>query len=504
MGEAKYIYFTCLNSNSMSMEDSITYEANKKVVHYGSLEEKERSKSGSPAPTSSVNINVGSGETIAIEDSLSSKTRDDLIQEFERKKRSRQVVVSTDDGEVKRNLRQIGEPICLFGEGPADRRERLRNLLSILGDDAIKRKYADEPKPQEASVPKEETTWYHEGPPALKEARRWLTEYSLPRARDRLLKERSDANLPEPTKLARLQEVQRLAKNLAPHCSQIGDERPISHCAFSPNDKLLATGSWSGLCKLWDVPGCEAVRTLRGHNAQVGCIEFHPQATLTQDPAGICIASCAHDGSVKLWNLENEEPIADIEGHAPFRVSRLSWHPSGRFLGTACHDQSWRLWDLEACEEILHQEGHSLAASGGLDAYGRIWDLRTGRCIMFLQGHLKSILSVDFSANGFHIATASEDNSAKIWDLRQRKNVYTIPAHNNLLTHVKYEKSEGKYLLTASYDSKAKMWMNPGWTPLKTLEGHESKIMGIDVTNDGKFLVTSSYDRTFKLWTPEL
>ena len=89
------------------MEDSITYEANKKVVHYGSLEEKERSKSGSPAPTSSVNINVGSGETIAIEDSLSSKTRDDLIQEFERKKRSRQVVVSTDDGEVKRNLRQV-------------------------------------------------------------------------------------------------------------------------------------------------------------------------------------------------------------------------------------------------------------------------------------------------------------------------------------------------------------------------------------------------------------
>ena len=65
---------------------------------------------------------------------------------------------------------------------------------------------------------------------------------------------------------------------------------------------------------MWDVPSCEAVRTLRGHNAQVGCIEFHPQATLSQDPAGICIASCAHDGSVKLWNLENDEPIADIEG----------------------------------------------------------------------------------------------------------------------------------------------------------------------------------------------
>ena len=51
---------------------------------------------------------------------------------------------------------------------------------------------------------------------------------------------------------------------------------------------------------------------------------------------------------------------------------------------------------------------------------------------------------VDFSPNGYHVATASEDNSAKVWDLRQRKNLYTIPAHNNLLTHVKYEKSEGE------------------------------------------------------------
>ena len=69
-------------------------------------------------------------------------------------------------------FKQIGEPICLFGEGPADRRERLRNLLSILGGDAIKRKYADEPKPKETEQKKEDSTWYHEGPADLKEARR--------------------------------------------------------------------------------------------------------------------------------------------------------------------------------------------------------------------------------------------------------------------------------------------------------------------------------------------
>ena len=48
--------------------------------------------------------------------------------------------MSTDDAEVKANLRQLAEPICLFGEGPAERRERLRMLISKLSDDEIAQK----------------------------------------------------------------------------------------------------------------------------------------------------------------------------------------------------------------------------------------------------------------------------------------------------------------------------------------------------------------------------
>ena len=58
------------------------------------------------------------------------RDRQALLEEFERRKRARQINVSTDDEEVKRNLRQLEEPICLFGEGPADRRSRLRDLLA--------------------------------------------------------------------------------------------------------------------------------------------------------------------------------------------------------------------------------------------------------------------------------------------------------------------------------------------------------------------------------------
>merc|ERR1719481_891490 len=40
----------------------------------------------------------------------------ELLEEFERKKKVRAINVSTNDLDVKSDLRQLGEPICLFGE----------------------------------------------------------------------------------------------------------------------------------------------------------------------------------------------------------------------------------------------------------------------------------------------------------------------------------------------------------------------------------------------------
>ncbi|XP_008400846.1 U4/U6 small nuclear ribonucleoprotein Prp4 [Poecilia reticulata] len=139
----------------------------------------------------------------------------------------------------------------------------------------------------------------------------------------------------------------------------------------------------------------------------------------------------------------------------------------------------------------------------GLDAFGRVWDLRTGRCVVFLEGHLKEIYSVHFSPNGHHLATGSGDNTCKVWELRNRKCLYTVPAHQNLLSSVRFQPSDGHFLVTGAYDNTAKIWSHPGWMPLKTLAGHEGKVMGVDVSPDGKLIATCSYDRTFKLWLSE-
>lgn len=66
---------------------------------------------------------VSTGETLELEDRVSERQQEALAA-FERRRRARQITVSTDDAEVKAGLRALGEPITLFGEGPADRRER--------------------------------------------------------------------------------------------------------------------------------------------------------------------------------------------------------------------------------------------------------------------------------------------------------------------------------------------------------------------------------------------
>ncbi|XP_011407726.2 PREDICTED: U4/U6 small nuclear ribonucleoprotein Prp4-like, partial [Amphimedon queenslandica] len=177
------------------------------------------------------------------------------------------------------------------------------------------------------------------------------------------------------------------------------------------------------------------------------------------------------------------------------------------------YDKSWRLIDLEYNTEILHQEGHSrsvydiqfhtdggLVGTSGMDSCARIWDLRSGKCLMVLQGHLNNVLSVDFSPNGYHFITGSDDHSVRVWELRRRRCIYQLPAHTNLVSKLKFERNRGDFFVSSSYDNTAKIWGHPGWTPLQTLAGHESKVMCVDLSPDQQYIATGSFDRTFKLW----
>ena len=56
----------------------------------------------------------------------------DVLAQFSRKRKAAAIAVPTDDARVRQRLRELAEPITLFGERPEDRRDRLRELLYKL------------------------------------------------------------------------------------------------------------------------------------------------------------------------------------------------------------------------------------------------------------------------------------------------------------------------------------------------------------------------------------
>ncbi|GAA5857440.1 hypothetical protein JCM8547_009274 [Rhodosporidiobolus lusitaniae] len=462
-----------------------------------------------------------------------------LLSELDRKKLARKIALPTNDGQVRQLLRELGEPITLFGEGPADRRDRLRELIAkarLEKGEAMEVDEEEEESSDEEEEEKEEE-FYTEGSAALKKARRDMAEYSIPRARKRLARQRLDSTVP----LARLMDVRKaIFSNLASFTnlgSQIGDNRAISALRFSPDSSMLLTGSWTGQAKLWSVPACKEIRVLKGHKERIGGVAWHPQATLSQSASSVNFATSGADAEIRLWGLEGDSSLSTLTGHES-RVCRIAFHPSGRYLGSASYDGTWRLWDVATSQELLLQEGHSkevyalafqqdgaLVASGGLDAIARVWDLRSGRTAMVLSGHSRDILSIDFSPNGYQVATGSNDDTIRCWDLRMHQAIATIPAHKSAVSDLKFfqapaSSSAEAYPLTATprafqqfpvfngsggegvkkEENPDDVSMDKDEKPLENGAGGDDKP---DFPASGSFLVSSGYDGFVKVWSAD-
>jgi U4/U6 small nuclear ribonucleoprotein PRP4 len=155
----------------------------------------------------------------------------------------------------------------------------------------------------------------------------------------------------------------------------------------------------------------------------------------------------------------------------------------------------------------FHGDG-SLVATGDLGGLGRVWDLRSGKSVFTMKNHTRQLLSLDWSPNGYHVASGSEDATCAIWELRQQRLLYVVPAHASLVSHVKYSPGSGEVLATASFDKTIKLWSSRNWEPLSTLKGHEARVTGLGLfpeslsglPTQGFFCVSAAFDRTVKVW----
>ncbi|KIW65317.1 hypothetical protein PV04_07588 [Phialophora macrospora] len=465
-----------------------------------------------------------------------------ILSQFDRKRRLAMLAVPTDDGKVRARLRELGQPVTLFGEGPAERRDRLRELLLDQQDTAGRDdSVADVQMRETDDAADQEEEFYTEGLPELLEARRQIARYSLPRAKARIQRQREDSTIPLRTHIKHRKEIKEKLQGFELFGTQIAGERPISITRFAPNGEIIAAGNWGGGIKLLDVPNLDERVTLRGHTGIVGGIAWYPGATLpdsnvSSDSVNLASGGGGQGGAsdIHLWSLNQETPVATLQGHTD-RVCRVEFHPSGKYLASASFDTTWRLWDVETTTELLLQEGHSrqvfsvafntdgsLLASGGFDSIGRIWDLRTGRTVMILEGHIREIFSLDWGIDNYRVLSGSGDGWVKCWDLRQVRSIGGIGAHNGNVSDLRWFKGldgdtsslvesnsvrqehhprkAGTFFVTSGFDKNVNIFSADDWSFVKQLSGHSGNVLSVDVTNDAKWIASSGHDRTVKLW----
>jgi WD40 repeat protein len=65
-----------------------------------------------------------------------------------------------------------------------------------------------------------------------------------------------------------------------------------------------------------------------------------------------------------------------------------------------------------------------------------------------LQGHADSVVAVSFSPDGTRVVTASDDDSARLWDAREGGVLAALQGHNNSVTAASFS-PDGTRLVTA-------------------------------------------------------
>lgn len=289
-----------------------------------------------------------------------------------------------------------------------------------------------------------------------------------------------------------------------------GSSHLVRGLSFSPESSLLAIATTDGSVRVWDLEQEKVLHEFMASRQPVRCVEFSPD--------GRSLATGAEDGTISFWDLGGNPLSCDGGSEsAGFKHGAAVWgirfHPDGDRLASCSEDHCIKLWDLKHKREAQTLIGHtawvlgiqfnsdgSLLASASEDGTARLWDQEGNQTAIFVHG--APVNGVCFSPDDLTLATAAADCKVTLWNV-QKKSEPSSPkkfrhAKKPILLDVSFS-SDGK-LATGATDGKVQLWDEAGQIG-RTLNGHGGWIMCVVFHPlKSSFLATGSIDGTARLW----
>jgi WD40 repeat protein len=231
--------------------------------------------------------------------------------------------------------------------------------------------------------------------------------------------------------------------------------------AFRPDGKLVATGDFDGKVRLWRADGGASIDVLEP----------------TGQPSPVTAVSFSADGS-RLATAGGTRAIVRV---LPSKRARV-FPSSGA-----------EVWAVALSPDGTH------VATGDMRGRARIWNVRT-RSSVDLNGHSGAIESVAFSPNGRLLVTASDDETAAIWDAGTGRQLAELRGHNGIVHSAAFA-ADGKTIVTGGEDGTIRIWSTTADPVLVDLpRQNRQRLHDVAFDQSGERVVTASEDRTARIW----
>ena len=187
----------------------------------------------------------------------------------------------------------------------------------------------------------------------------------------------------------------------------------IACVAFSPDERVCASGSQGGTVLVWDLEGQKITASLKEHRVACTALAVPPISSPL-------LATGSQDTNVKVWDMRTAKSIYTLKGHED-KISTVVFSPGKEWIASGDDCGIIKIWSLQNSKVVAELKTGSAVnciafnpevyalASGNEGKTLRYWDLEEFNLISETPIDTAGIRRVCFTPNGKHIFSATDE-----------------------------------------------------------------------------------------------